>query len=45
MATNMKAMTEQGTELSKELHNLLSVAYKNVDGVCGGGVGPPGGSS
>ena len=32
MATNMKAMTEQGMELSKELHNLLSVAYKNVVG-------------
>ena len=32
MATCMKAVTEQGAELSNEEHNLLSVAYKNVVG-------------
>ncbi|KAL6086720.1 hypothetical protein STEG23_026212 [Scotinomys teguina] len=32
MATCMKAMTEQGAELSNKEHNLLSVAYKNVVG-------------
>uniref|UniRef100_A0A286XRK3 14-3-3 domain-containing protein n=1 Tax=Cavia porcellus TaxID=10141 RepID=A0A286XRK3_CAVPO len=30
MATCMKAVTEQGAELSNEERNLLSVAYKNV---------------
>lgn len=30
MAAAMKAVTEQGTELSNEERNLLSVAYKNV---------------
>ena len=30
MATCLKAMMEQGAELSNEEHNLLSVAYKNV---------------
>nr|XP_025726007.1 14-3-3 protein theta-like [Callorhinus ursinus] len=33
MATCMKAVTEQGAELSNE-RNLLSVAYKNVVGGC-----------
>uniref|UniRef100_UPI0037E8173A 14-3-3 protein beta/alpha-1-like n=1 Tax=Semicossyphus pulcher TaxID=241346 RepID=UPI0037E8173A len=32
MATAMKAVTEQGSELSNEERNLLSVAYKNVVG-------------
>ncbi|KAK1327859.1 hypothetical protein QTO34_012768 [Cnephaeus nilssonii] len=32
MATCMKAVTEQGSKLSNEEHNLLSVAYKNVVG-------------
>lgn len=32
MAAAMKAVTEQGTELSNEERNLLSVAYKNVVG-------------
>nr|CAI9706339.1 unnamed protein product [Rangifer tarandus platyrhynchus] len=32
MATCMKAVTEQGAELSNEECNLLSVAYKNVVG-------------
>nr|XP_057907440.1 14-3-3 protein beta/alpha-1 [Doryrhamphus excisus]XP_057907441.1 14-3-3 protein beta/alpha-1 [Doryrhamphus excisus]XP_057907443.1 14-3-3 protein beta/alpha-1 [Doryrhamphus excisus] len=32
MATAMKSVTEQGTELSNEERNLLSVAYKNVVG-------------
>lgn len=32
MATAMKAVTEQGAELSNEERNLLSVAYKNVVG-------------
>ncbi|EMP42010.1 14-3-3 protein theta, partial [Chelonia mydas] len=32
MATCMKAVTEQGAELSNEERNLLSVAYKNVVG-------------
>ncbi|XP_032874839.1 14-3-3 protein zeta/delta [Amblyraja radiata] len=32
MATSMKAVTEQGLELSNEERNLLSVAYKNVVG-------------
>lgn len=41
MATCMKAVTEQGAELSNEERNLLSVAYKNVVGAAG----PPGGSS
>lgn len=30
MASAMKAVTEQGLELSNEERNLLSVAYKNV---------------
>lgn len=30
MAAAMKAVTEQGQELSNEERNLLSVAYKNV---------------
>lgn len=30
MAAAMKAVTEQGLELSNEERNLLSVAYKNV---------------
>lgn len=30
MAAAMKAVTEQGDELSNEERNLLSVAYKNV---------------
>lgn len=30
MAAAMKAVTEQGAELSNEERNLLSVAYKNV---------------
>ena len=30
MPTCMKAVMEQGAELSNEEHNLLSVAYKNV---------------
>lgn len=30
MAGAMKAVTEQGLELSNEERNLLSVAYKNV---------------
>lgn len=39
MAAAMKAVTEQGQELSNEERNLLSVAYKNVvwcpsDGFC-----------
>ncbi|EDL88205.1 rCG52413 [Rattus norvegicus] len=32
MATCMKAVMEQGAELSNEERNLLSVAYKNVVG-------------
>lgn len=32
MAAAMKAVTEQGAELSNEERNLLSVAYKNVVG-------------
>lgn len=32
MAAAMKAVTEQGGELSNEERNLLSVAYKNVVG-------------
>uniref|UniRef100_UPI00398E5BCB 14-3-3 protein theta-like n=1 Tax=Pristiophorus japonicus TaxID=55135 RepID=UPI00398E5BCB len=32
MAAAMKAVTEQGSELSNEERNLLSVAYKNVVG-------------
>ncbi|XP_077147519.1 14-3-3 protein theta [Ranitomeya variabilis] len=32
MASNMKAVTEYGNELSNEERNLLSVAYKNVVG-------------
>uniref|UniRef100_A0A4W3IRK1 Tyrosine 3-monooxygenase/tryptophan 5-monooxygenase activation protein zeta n=1 Tax=Callorhinchus milii TaxID=7868 RepID=A0A4W3IRK1_CALMI len=32
MAASMKAVTEQGLELSNEERNLLSVAYKNVVG-------------
>lgn len=32
MAAAMKAVTEQGMELSNEERNLLSVAYKNVVG-------------
>ncbi|XP_006636037.1 14-3-3 protein zeta/delta [Lepisosteus oculatus] len=32
MAASMKAVTEQGGELSNEERNLLSVAYKNVVG-------------
>uniref|UniRef100_A0A2K5Z9X2 14-3-3 domain-containing protein n=1 Tax=Mandrillus leucophaeus TaxID=9568 RepID=A0A2K5Z9X2_MANLE len=32
MATCMKAVTQQGAELSKEEHDLLSLAYKNVVG-------------
>ena len=32
MAADMKAVTEQGMELSNEERNLLSVAYKNVVG-------------
>uniref|UniRef100_A0A8C6EJ98 14-3-3 domain-containing protein n=1 Tax=Microcebus murinus TaxID=30608 RepID=A0A8C6EJ98_MICMU len=32
MATYVKAVTEQGAELSNEERNLLSVAYKNVVG-------------
>lgn len=32
MAAAMKAVTEQGHELSNEERNLLSVAYKNVVG-------------
>ncbi|XP_028652713.1 14-3-3 protein beta/alpha-1-like [Erpetoichthys calabaricus] len=32
MAAAMKSVTEQGTELSNEERNLLSVAYKNVVG-------------
>nr|XP_059854341.1 14-3-3 protein theta-like [Delphinus delphis] len=32
MAACMKVVTEQGSELSNEEHNLLSVAYKNVGG-------------
>lgn len=32
MATSMKAVTEQGSELTNEERNLLSVAYKNVVG-------------
>ncbi|KAG7234162.1 hypothetical protein INR49_002512, partial [Caranx melampygus] len=32
MAAAMKAVTEEGTELSNEERNLLSVAYKNVVG-------------
>ncbi|XP_006874484.1 PREDICTED: 14-3-3 protein beta/alpha-like [Chrysochloris asiatica] len=31
-AERMKAVTQQGAELSNEDHNLLSVAYKNVVG-------------
>uniref|UniRef100_A0A672HPZ6 14-3-3 domain-containing protein n=1 Tax=Salarias fasciatus TaxID=181472 RepID=A0A672HPZ6_SALFA len=31
MAAAMKSVTEQGTELSNEERNLLSVAYKNVN--------------
>ncbi|ERE88360.1 14-3-3 protein theta-like protein [Cricetulus griseus] len=38
MVTCMKAVTEQGAELSNKERNLLLVAYKNV-------AGPPGGSS
>ncbi|KAK1342810.1 hypothetical protein QTO34_015577 [Cnephaeus nilssonii] len=34
MAAAMKAVTEQGHELSNEVRNLLSVAYKNVVGAC-----------
>uniref|UniRef100_A0A2K5YQ64 14-3-3 domain-containing protein n=1 Tax=Mandrillus leucophaeus TaxID=9568 RepID=A0A2K5YQ64_MANLE len=34
MATCIKAMTKQGTKLSKEECNLLSVAYKNMVGDC-----------
>jgi 14-3-3 protein beta/theta/zeta len=30
MTAAMKAVTEQGVELSNEERNLLSVAYKNV---------------
>ena len=30
MTAAMKAVTEQGAELSNEERNLLSVAYKNV---------------
>ena len=33
MATCMKAVTEQGAELSNEERKLLAVAYKNVVGV------------
>lgn len=33
MAAAMKAVTEQGQELSNEERNLLSVAYKNVVGI------------
>jgi len=32
MATYMKKVTEESTELSQEVRNLLSVAYKNVVG-------------
>uniref|UniRef100_A0A8C8IZP7 14-3-3 domain-containing protein n=1 Tax=Oncorhynchus tshawytscha TaxID=74940 RepID=A0A8C8IZP7_ONCTS len=32
MAASMKAVTEEGTQLSNEERNLLSVAYKNVVG-------------
>lgn len=32
MASSMKAVTEQGAELTNEERNLLSVAYKNVVG-------------
>lgn len=32
MAASMKAVTEQGAELTNEERNLLSVAYKNVVG-------------
>lgn len=32
MASAMKAVTEEGNELSNEERNLLSVAYKNVVG-------------
>lgn len=32
MSVDMKKVTEQGTELSNEERNLLSVAYKNVVG-------------
>ncbi|KAL6087802.1 hypothetical protein STEG23_004726 [Scotinomys teguina] len=32
MATCMKAVTEQGAELSNEERSLLSVAYKNMVG-------------
>lgn len=32
MAATMKAVTEEGSELSNEERNLLSVAYKNVVG-------------
>lgn len=32
MAAAMKAVTEEGSELSDEERNLLSVAYKNVVG-------------
>ena len=32
MAAQMKAVTEEGNELSNEERNLLSVAYKNVVG-------------
>ncbi|EHH30916.1 hypothetical protein EGK_20736 [Macaca mulatta] len=35
MATSMKAVTQQGAELSKEEHDLLSLAYKNVVGAAG----------
>lgn len=35
MAAAMKAVTEQGLELSNEERNLLSVAYKNVVGNSG----------
>lgn len=35
MAAAMKAVTEQGQELSNEERNLLSVAYKNVVGNSG----------
>ena len=42
MATCMKAMTEQGAELSNKERNLLAVAYKNVVGAAGqpGGLSP-----
>ncbi|KAL4844818.1 hypothetical protein H8958_020313 [Nasalis larvatus] len=40
MATCMKAVTEQGAELSKEEHDLLSVAYKNVVGAAANATNP-----